>query len=173
MAIKKNLLGKHNLQNLLPCIALALQLGVEKSLILKVIKNLKPIPGRLSQKKGLNQSTLLNDSYNSNVDGFITAINTAKQMNFAHKLILSRGLIELGEEKTTSYQKIIATINKSGLTLLTTDNLFKRLDGKNKVIYFQNEKQMLNYIKKIADKNTLIVIEGRFERKTLEILLNE
>ena len=169
-AIKTNLLGKHNLQNLLPCIALALQLGIDKTLILKVIKNLKPIPGRLSQKKGLNQSTLLDDSYNSNVDGFITAVNTAKQMNFAQKLILSRGLIELGEEKTASYQKIITTINKSDLTLLTTDNLFKRLAGKNKVIYFQNEKQMLDYIKNLADKNTLIVIEGRFEARTLDEL---
>ena len=170
-AIKTNLLGKHNLQNLLPCIALASHLGIDKSIILKVIKNLKPIQGRLSQKKGPNESTLLNDSYNSNVDGFITAINTARQMNFAKKLILSRGLIELGEEKTVSYQKIIEEINKSDLTLLTTDNFFKRLDSKNKVEYFQNENQMLDYIKDRIDKNTLIVIEGRFEPKTLKYLI--
>ncbi len=172
-AIKTNLLGKHNLQNLLPCIALALYLGIEKSVILKTLKNIKPISGRLSIKNGINQSTVLDDSYNSNVEGFVAAINTASQMNFSKKLILSRGLIELGKEKKTSYQAIIEELNKTDLIFLTTDSLFKILNKKNNVITFSDEHKLLDYIKKQADKNTLLIIEGRFEPETLNTLLNK
>ena len=169
--IKTNLPGKHNLQNLLPCIALASHLDVDKSLILETVKTLKPIPGRLSQKKGPNESAILDDSYSSNVEGFIAAIDTAGQMNFSKKLIISRGLIELGEEKSASYQRIVGHINASNLRLLTTDELFKKLDTKNKVVAFQSENKLLDYIKEKADRDTLIVIEGRFEPKTLDRLL--
>ena len=170
--IKTNLPGRHNLQNLLPCIALASHLGLDRSVILETIMNLKPIQDRLTQKKGPNESMVLDDSYSSNVEGFIAAINTAGQINSTHKLIISRGLIELGEEKKTSYQKIVDEINKSNLTLLTTDALFKKLDTRNKVVAFQNEGKLLNYVKEKSDKNTLIVIEGRFEPKILKSLIS-
>lgn len=169
--IKTNLPGRHNLQNLLPCIALASHLGLDKSVILQTIMDLKPVQGRLTQKKGVNESMILDDSYSSNVEGFLAAINTASQIISRHKLIISRGLIELGEEKTTSYQKIVDEINKSDLTLLTTDAIFKKLDTRNKVVAFQNEGKLLNYVKNKADKNTLIVIEGRFESRTLKSLV--
>lgn len=169
--IKINLPDKHTLQNLLPCIVLASDLGIDKNTVLKIIMNLKPIKGRLSLDKGPNGSTILNDSYSSNVDGFIAAITTANQMDFSQKLIMSRGLIELGEEKTSSYQRIMEAINKSELKLLTTDDLFKNIDSKNKVVDFRGEDELLEYIIKKADKNTLIVVEGRFEPKTLSVLI--
>src|SRR3989344_1546848 len=170
--IKTNLPGKHNIQNLLPCITLAMHLGITKKQVQSVLKNLKPVSGRLSLEKGINGSTILNDSYNSNLDGFISAIDTANRMSFSKKLILSRGIIELGDEKNSSYRKIIEELNRSDLTLLTTDNLFKSLDTKNKVMNFSKESKMLDFIKQKTDKNTLILIEGRFEPKTLEALLS-
>lgn len=168
--IQTKLLGIHNLQNLLPCIALAHDLGIDKNDIVNVINALKQPEHRLSLEKGINGSTVLNDSYNSNVDGFLAAIGVADKIKAKNKYIINRGLIELGKEKTASYQKIIAEINKSNMTLLTTDGFFNKLDSNNKVISFQNENQMLNYVKNRIDKNTLIVIEGRFEPKTIEML---
>ena len=169
--IKINLLGVHNLQNLLPCIILASDLGIEKSIILKAVKNLRTLKGKLSFEKGINRSTILNDSYSSNVEGFLAALNTASKMNFKKKYVISPGLIELGTEKTPSYQKIIEVVNNYDLTLLTIDRLFKRLDSKNKVVDFHSENKLVDYIKEKADKNTLIVIEGRFERKTITSLV--
>ncbi|OGK26171.1 hypothetical protein A2954_04250 [Candidatus Roizmanbacteria bacterium RIFCSPLOWO2_01_FULL_37_12] len=169
--IKTNLPGKHNLQNLLPCIALASHLGITKEQIQRVLINLKPVAGRLSFDKGINGSTILNDSYNSNIEGFSSAIETAQILkNFSKKLIMSRGLIELGVEKKQSYQTIINILYKTDLTLITTDNLFKSLDTKNKVRLFNNESLILNYIKEVMDNKTLLVVEGRFEPDTLHIL---
>ena len=66
--------------------------------------------------------------------------------------------------------KIIEALNKTELALLTTDNLFKSLDSQNKVKFFQNESLLLEYIKEVTDSKSLIVIEGRFEPKTLKVL---
>ena len=171
-AFKTNLPGEHIRQNLLPCILLAQDLGVEKSVILKAIKNLKPVANRLVKSTGVNNAAILDDSYNSNVGGFMAAIETANDMNYRQKFILSRGLIELGDEKQASYRKIIDRLKRSKLALLTTDRLFKDpVFADNQVILFPDEAKLLNYIKAKADKNTLLIIEGRFEAKTLKELL--
>lgn len=168
--VKSGLIGEHNKQNLVPCIALAQELGVSDNLIAKSISGLKAVRGRLSQEKGINGSTILNDSYNSNVEGFLMAIKTAGRLNFEHKFILSRGLIELGEEKETSYKKIVDALAGSESALLTTDGLFKEFSTSYKVQHFKTEDTLLSYIKDKADKNTLIVIEGRFSAKTINLL---
>ena len=168
--LNTNLPGEHTIKNLLPCIAIATQLGIEKRVIEDSIKNLKPVPGRLFQKIGIKNSTILDDSYNSNTDGFVIAIKTGSKMKFQKKYIISRGLVELGEEKKPSYQRIIKTLDNSDLILLTTDILFKNLSLKDNVMFFQSEKQLLNYLKEEANKDSLIIIEGRFEPNILNVL---
>jgi len=143
--------------------------GLTDSLINKTASTLKPVSGRLSSKKGINGATILNDSYNSNVEGFILAIKNASDIKFQKKYIVSRGVIELGKEKKSSYQRILETLNDSDLKLLTTDKDFQKLDN-NKVEYFSDENSLLNYLKKILNKNSLLIIEGRFEPTTLNVL---
>lgn len=169
--IKTRLLGLHNLDNLLPCIALANDLGVEKDKIIKAVRTLRPVIGRLSQEKGPNSSTILNDSYNSNVEGFLAAIEVVNQLQYRKKIIISRGLIELAVEKKSSYQKIVYRLAQNNLTLLTTDELFKKFDSNNLVIVFRNEDRLVDYLMKMVNKDSLIVSEGRFEAKTINALI--
>lgn len=169
--IETHLLGIHNLQNLLPCIAIASDLGIEKEKIIKAINDLNPIKGRLSLEKGPNDSTILDDSYNSNVEGFLASIEVTNSMEQRNKIIISRGLIELGSEKKSSYQRIVDKLHKTNLNLLTTDELFKRFDSNNHVLTFNSEAKLLDYLLKISDKETLVLIEGRFESRTLSMIL--
>lgn len=163
-------LGKHNLLNLLPCISFTLNLGVEKAKIIKAVKNLKNILHKLSVHKGINGSTILDDSYNSNLEGFLAAIETSKLFPQKNKIVVSQRIIELGEERKSSYQKIIETLNKSELVLYTNDKLFKEL-GVQKINYNPDLKELVERISKISDKSTLIIIEGKFPYVFIKQLL--
>ena len=169
--IKTKLLGLHNLLNLLPCIALALDLKISNKDVINALGKIKNISARLSLQKGVHSSTILNDSYNSNVNGFLAAIEVAQSLNNKKKFIISRGIIELGQEKHDSYKKIVERLNNSDLTLLTTDLLFKKYDEQNKVTVFNNESMLWQYLQTIIDKNFLVVIEGKFPSWFNELLM--
>jgi len=171
LEIKTKLIGLHNLLNLLPCIALALDLKLSKKDAVEAIRKIKNISARLSIEKGINSSTILNDSYNSNVNGFLAAIDAAQSLNNKKKIIVSRGIIELGKEKERSYKKIIERLNSSDSTLLTTDLLFKKYDEQNKVTVFDNESNLWQYLQTIINKNSFIVIEGKFPLWFNELLM--
>lgn len=168
LEIETHLIGRHNVINLLPCIGLCLDLGMKKQEILSAIAGLKQVKGRLSLHKGFMATTVLNDASNSSVEGFIAAIQTAERFPHTKKLMISKGIIELGKEKETSYNQVINALQETSLQLLTTDALFKKLDHKNQVEIFADEAAILKNLLESSDSNTLLVIEGKFTKRFVE-----
>ncbi len=160
--IATELVGAHNIANILPCIAFCMDNGMTRAEVTAAVKNLIQIPGKLSVHKGLNGSTVLNDSGNSSVDGFIAAVNTVGEQGYKKNIIISKGIIELGKEKESSYKKLISTIADRPVQLYTTDKLFKKHGPSDQVQYFSSEKEILTQIKKKVDDKTLILLEGKF-----------
>jgi UDP-N-acetylmuramoyl-tripeptide--D-alanyl-D-alanine ligase len=169
--IQTKLIGRHNVENLLPAIGLGIDLGISTETIQKAISELENLDFKLSLSNGINGATILNDAKNSNVEGFIEAIKTAKQFPHQKKHIISKGIIELGLEKGESYERIISALNDVGMILVTTDSLFKKIHPEENIIVLNNESEILNYIQEKADKNTLIIIEGKFTKGFVQALV--
>lgn len=94
---KTQLLGLHNVQNILLATAMAMRLGVEMPLILHSIEGLSPIPHRLELIEG-SGVTIIDDSYNSNPDGARCALDTLAMFD-ARRVVMTPGLVELGESE--------------------------------------------------------------------------
>ncbi len=170
--VHTSLIGRHIVANLMPAVALAIDLGVESADIESAIKTLKAPNHTLQMKKGIGGSRVMDDSYNSSVEGFIAAIEAADQAKNPTKFIVSRGIIELGNEKKDSYRRILKALEQSGkIELLTTDKLFAMLGGAVYIRLFNSERTMQNYIQKVADHDTLIVLEGKFTPKFLQTII--
>lgn len=90
------ILGEHNVQNILCAAALALKLGVEFDEILKVIPKLEPAEHRLELKQLDNNILIIDDSFNSNIQGTAVALQTLKLFSKHRKIIVTPGLVELG-----------------------------------------------------------------------------
>jgi UDP-N-acetylmuramoyl-tripeptide--D-alanyl-D-alanine ligase len=162
--IKTDLLGDHVINNLLPCIALASDLGMSVQDIEKAVQLLKPIPHKLSLHKGANGSTVLSDSSNSNVEGFIQAVRVADRLDHDKKMIMTKGIIELGKEKKKSYKRIMQEFQKTDVLMYTTDKDFLAFDTSNKVTLYESEEEMMKDIQNLLEDKTLLVIEGRFKK---------
>ncbi len=154
------LVGRHNIQNLLPAVALALDVGMKPAEIEAAVHSLKPVASKLTKQPGAGGATLLLDTYSSNVEGFLAAIEIAKNHPQEHKIIITRGILELGSEKKSSYQRILKALAGTKLELMTTDTLFKTLGEPTQ--YFKNEQQMLDALQPLLNKHTLVVVEGKF-----------
>lgn len=160
--IETSLLGRHNILNLLPAIAVAHDLGIEKTNIIKAVNAIQPIHGKLSIHHGFGGSTVINDSYNSVVNGFMAMIDVINDLPGKNKVIVSKGIIELGVEKRSSYRLILDKLAKTDIILYTTDHVFKEENKEAKILTLNDEHSILADLKKIAKQDTVIGIEGRF-----------
>lgn len=171
--ITTHLLGEHSIHNLLPCIALALEIGMSRGEIVKAIASLEQLEAKLSTHTGINDSVVLNDSNNSSVEGFITALKTLKKFPKQDTIIISRGIIELGSEKKKSYERIIKELEKTSIRFFTTDILFKELDKKEQVTMFRNEDSLLKGLLPQLTGKTMLLIEGKFPTAIIDQLIQK
>lgn len=170
--VKTKLLGAHTIHNLLPVVAIAFDLGMKKNEIEAAVTALAGIPSKLSLTKGTGGASVLLDSYNSSVEGFLAAQSTAEKLPQRKKIILSRGILELGEEKAGSYKKILTKLQKANMRLYTTDRLFKKLDRTGSVTFFASEKRLWSAVRDEADKDALFVVEGKFSPALMKRILH-
>lgn len=97
--IESLLLGKHNIYNILLAVALVKSVDefskkITDEEIAYSIKNIEPIPHRLSIRKDGNL-TILDDSFNSNQKGFINALEVL-QMSMKPRILITPGIVEMG-----------------------------------------------------------------------------
>lgn len=90
------LIGRANIYNILAGIALACELGMDVSDIVRGVKCIKPIEHRLEMKK-FGSRTIIDDAYNSNPVGSSMALEALSLMP-GEKVIVTPGMIELKDK---------------------------------------------------------------------------
>ena len=92
-SVKLKLLGRHNVMNALAAIAATISAGVPLEQIVKGLEALQPVNGRLQMKPGLNNSRVIDDTYNANPASLHAALNVLH--DFSGKRFLALG--DMGE----------------------------------------------------------------------------
>lgn len=98
------LLGKHIPGLITLAVALAKQLGIEPSETVQAVAQLEPVPHRLELIEG-NGVLIIDDAYNSNIEGAINALGVLKEID-RYKVIITPGLVELGSEEAAMNTKL-------------------------------------------------------------------
>lgn len=95
--IGTRLLGKHNLSNVVAGLSIALTLGVPFERLGVMTADLRPVEHRLSTRRANDMYTILDDAFNSNPVGSKMALDVLKQFDGNRKIIITPGMIELGD----------------------------------------------------------------------------
>jgi UDP-N-acetylmuramoyl-tripeptide--D-alanyl-D-alanine ligase len=90
------LLGRHNVQNILGCAAVAHALGLTLEEIARGIGKAEPVEHRLQLIPTTNGITVIDDAFNSNPAGARAALDVLKDFP-GRKIIITPGLVELGD----------------------------------------------------------------------------
>lgn len=103
---KTNLLGDYQQLNLQAAVLLSQKLHLP----LKIIKTrLAAIPAfktMMVKKSGIKQSQIIDDSYNANPEGFLQAIEFVNQLESPRKILITSGIIELGQDSQRLHRQI-------------------------------------------------------------------
>lgn len=163
------LLGKSNIDNIVQASAMAYLLKESIFNIQRAIKNLKPVPHRLELIYG-NGVKVVDDSYNSNFDGFCQALEVVSQFE-GRKIVVSPGIVELGKQQYETNKKVASKVASVAdvfvIMNLTNQQALKEGSIENGMkesqIYFAKTRQeQKNLLKKIVKIGDIILFENDF-----------
>lgn len=94
-----NLLGRHNVANTLAAVCVALSCKMTSGEIKQALSEVKPVEHRLQIIKGANNTTVIDDAYNSNPNTITIALEVLKDYPGNQKIIITPGLTGQGENQ--------------------------------------------------------------------------
>ncbi|SDC17708.1 bifunctional UDP-N-acetylmuramoyl-tripeptide:D-alanyl-D-alanine ligase/alanine racemase [Williamwhitmania taraxaci] len=106
-----------SIENSLHCIALLLYLGHGNILERGSMSNLAPVAMRMELKEAVNGSTLINDSYNSDINSLTIALDFLKnQVQHSARTLIISDILQSGKEEVALYREVSRLAVAKGVT---------------------------------------------------------
>lgn len=154
--------GIHNVSNALAAIAVCSALDIAPEAIVKGLAAIKSVPHRLQLRQAVNNSLVLDDTYNANPGSFSQALQTLMQFPGAHWLVLG-DFGELGPESATIHQQLGRDARAAGVQKLFTVGQQSQLAtvafGDN-AKHFNDKSQLEAELKNTLNKDVACLIKG-------------
>ncbi|MFC4739845.1 bifunctional UDP-N-acetylmuramoyl-tripeptide:D-alanyl-D-alanine ligase/alanine racemase [Flavobacterium ponti] len=167
-----------SLSNAMTCVCTLLYLKYGTDVIAERIKNLYPVELRLQVKKGINNCSLIDDSYSSDYQSLKMALDFLEQQKLHQKktLILS-DIFQSGLPLQELYQKVTSLIQNNKIDRLITigDTIGNYLKDIPNIISFSSTQEFLQQFNLNSFENETILIKGArsFDFEEIVVILEE
>lgn len=165
--IETNIIGGHNAMNIAPVILTAGHLNFTKNEIEQGAKRFE-LPEATMQIINYGSSLVIDDSYNANPAGFAAALKfLAGYKTNGKKIVISRGMIELGQASFAAHKKIGKSIAEAAdeFMIISPDSVSALKlgagDSDLKITTIFEPAKLFEYLKENKNQSNLILLEGR------------
>ena len=180
-------IGIQNVYATLAAIAVGLKDGLELDAIVKVINEHETPPGRMKILRGENNSTIIDDSYNSSPIAQSEALLTLKDLRISGKKIAILGdMLELGPFSAAEHRTVGERVAEICSVLLTVGVRARGMReaavavgmNQNKALSFEDSRKAGEYARSIIKAGDVILVKGsqgtlRMERAVEQIMLDK
>lgn len=101
-----NVAGEHSLRPAMAAVAVALKFGMIAPDIVAGLANLQAVPGRMNVLRGLQDSWIIDDTYNSSPAAAAAAIQTLYSIDAPQRIAILGSMNELGASSAEEHRKI-------------------------------------------------------------------
>lgn len=108
-----------SIENAIHCWSVLLYLGYENTLIAERMRYLSPVAMRLELKEGINNCSIINDSYNSDLGSLAIALDFLNQQKqHPKKTLILSDILQSGQNDEMLYKEVAELIHKKGISRL-------------------------------------------------------
>jgi Alr-MurF fusion protein len=168
---------KASIENALHCIAFLLYLGVDQNMIIRKMQDLPPVAMRLEQKSAINNCTLINDSYNSDLNSLSIALDVlSRQLQHQNKTLILSDILQSGKPDHELYGMVANLVKEQGVSriigigeTITRNSKLFTIPGK----FYESTQAFISEFKPEEYSNEAILLKGsrRFEFEQIAALL--
>jgi alanine racemase len=153
-----------SVENAIHCWAVMLLLGYDPEQLPLLFESLQPIAMRLELKDGINHCTIINDSYNSDINSLSIAIDFLRQQaNHKKKTIIISDILQSGKDEDELYGEIGGIIQSKKIDrLIGIGPAISRQSEKFNLdkSFYLNTEDFLHHFSFAAFNNEVILLKG-------------
>jgi Alr-MurF fusion protein len=164
-------------ENAVHCLAFMLWLGTDNDTILSKMSELPPVAMRMEQKSAINSCTLINDSYNSDLNSLSIALELLnQQLQHSKKTLILSDILQSGKKQEELYGNVARMVRDKGVgriigiggSLVRNSGLFT-IPGK----FYETTQAFIDSFDADEYRNEAILIKGsrKFEFEKITALL--
>ncbi len=159
--------GEHSFDSVAAAASVAGKFGFSDADTNAAIQKVEPQPGRMSKLKGVNWSTLIDDTYNASPDAVKAALDYIYSVDASQKLVLLGNMNELGEHSEIAHRDVGKYCNPKKLdavfTLGAHSNKFLAAEAEKagcKVIRCSSPNEAGEKIKEMLKPGAIVLLKG-------------
>ncbi len=161
-SIELALPGMHNIANALAAAAISLEAGAMIEDVRAGLKRTQPVPGRLQCRTGLNQSIIIDDSYNASPSSFNAAIDVLSSYQ-GLKILVAGDMGELGSNAKLAHEEVGRYAKQQGIDFLFCIGELSKYIAEgfgNGAVVGLNKEQLSQEIIPLLDKDVNVLVKG-------------
>jgi len=148
----------------LAAVAVGLLYQIPLSLIVRHLKKLQPLKGRMNLLSCASGAKILDDSYNANPQSVIAGLDFLSKVRAKRKIAVLGDMLELGKESLKGHQEVEKRAQEVADLLITVGQ--KSQGG----VHFPNNSQAIAFLKNEIKPGDLILIKASRAMKFEEIV---
>ncbi len=162
--VKLPFIDDASIENSVICWITLLSLGYNFTFISAQILNLAPVAMRLQMNEGLNNCTIINDTYNSDLASLRIALHLLAQQNqHPHRILILSDILQSGYNEEILYSEVSDMVNSQKLDMVigigTAISRFSDKFKINKKFYFSSAEFIQN-LASLKLNNSTILLKG-------------
>lgn len=167
--IKSKLLGFHQIYPIMAAAALGVINNISLTTIKRGIEKIEPAPHRLQVLEGINNSIILDDTYNAQPVAVEEALETLNQVSARRRVVVLGEMRELGEYSEKMHRdiarkvfadKIDIVIAGQGDAQYYVDELIKLGFAENRIFPGLQNPEIVSKLNKMLTKGDVVLIKG-------------
>lgn len=168
-----------SIENGINCWCLLLVLGLEQKLVEDKMLLLSPVAMRLEMKEGINNCSIINDSYNSDISSITIALDFLNQQKqHAKRTVILSDILQSGKDEKVLYHEVADLLKKKNINrLIGIGEAISRqanLFNCDKLFYHSTDDFLTQYKPDLFDDETILIKGARlFEFERISNLLQQ
>ena len=167
IATTLNLVGEHSIRAAVAAGAVGLALGLSSEEISRGLEAIRPVAGRMNILRGVNQSIIIDDTYNSSPLAAASALRTLYQINVPQRIAVLGSMNELGDMSAAEHAAVgklcdpielahVVTVGEDAANYLAP---VARANGCH-VVSFKSPLEAGAYVNKYLDEGAAVLFKG-------------